>query len=100
VCSAATADPFKGDDMYPNLKLQIFKQGIRQNQMARELKLCESQLSKIINGYREPSDDERKLLAHYLNVEEGWLFERHENIQTSHSAFFSNLRAEKGNDCG
>ena len=42
--------------MYPNLKLQIFKSGIRQNQIAKDLKLCESQLSKIIHGYREPSE--------------------------------------------
>jgi transcriptional regulator with XRE-family HTH domain len=84
--------------MYPNLKLQIFKLGIRQNQMARELKFCESQLSKIINGYREPSDGERKLLADYLNVEEVWLFERHENIPTPHSVYFSTLRGEKSSD--
>ena len=49
--------------MYPNLKLQIFKSGIRQNQIAKDLKFCESQLSKIIHGYREPSADERHLLA-------------------------------------
>ncbi len=79
--------------MYPNLKLQIFKLGIRQNQIARELKFCESQLSKIINGYREPSDGERKLLASYLNVEEEWLFEQHENIPTPHSPFTTASRA-------
>jgi transcriptional regulator with XRE-family HTH domain len=81
--------------MYPNLKLQIFKLGIRQNQIARELKFCESQLSKIINGYREPSVGERKLLADYLNVEEDWLFEQHENIPSPHSAFFTTMRATK-----
>ena len=81
--------------MYPNLKLQIFKLGIRQNQIARELRLYESQLSKIINGYREPSEVERKLIANYLNVDEAWLFERHENIPTSHSVFLSSIDGEK-----
>jgi len=81
--------------MYPNLKLQIFKLGIRQNQIAKELKLCESQLSKIIHGYREPSADERKLLAGYLNVDELWLFERHENVPTPQSAMLSSMRGDK-----
>lgn len=78
--------------MYPNLKLQIFKLGIRQNQIARELEFCESQLSKIINGYREPSEGERKLLASYLNVDEEWLFEQHENIPNPHSSFAAAAR--------
>lgn len=81
--------------MYPNLKLQIFKLGIRQNQIAKELKFCESHLSKIIHGYREPSGDERKLLAAYLNVDELWLFERHENVPTPQSVTFSNMRGDK-----
>ena len=80
--------------MYPNLKLQIFKLGIRQNQIAKELKFCESQLSKIINGYREPSEGERKILAEFLNVEEAWLFERHENVPTP-GPFLSTVREMK-----
>jgi len=79
--------------MYPNLKLRIFTLGIRQNQMARELKICESQLSKIINGYREPSEAERALLSQYLAVEERWLFEQHENVLTPQSVLLSNARA-------
>ena len=81
--------------MYPNLKLQIFKAGIRQNQIAKDLKFCESQLSKIIHGYREPSAGERKLLAVYLNVDEEWLFERHENVPTPQSAMFASIRGDK-----
>jgi transcriptional regulator with XRE-family HTH domain len=81
--------------MYPNLKLQIFKLGIRQNQIARELKFCESQLSKIINGYREPSEGERKLLAGYLNVEEEWLFEQHDNIPAPHPGFVTAMRTNR-----
>jgi transcriptional regulator with XRE-family HTH domain len=83
--------------MYPNLKLRIFTLGIRQNQMARELKICESQLSKIINGYREPSEAERSLLSQYLAVEERWLFEQHENVLTPQSVLLSNVRGT-GND--
>ncbi len=81
--------------MYPNLKLQIFKLGIRQNQIAKDLKFCESQLSKIIHGYREPSAGERKLLAGYLNVDESWLFERHENVLTGQPAFLTAWRGDK-----
>jgi transcriptional regulator with XRE-family HTH domain len=62
--------------MYPNLKLQIFMLGIHQNHIARALGIDESVLSKIIHGYREPSDTQRKQLAGYLKVEESWLFER------------------------
>jgi transcriptional regulator with XRE-family HTH domain len=81
--------------MYPNLKLQIFKLGIRQNQIAKDLKLCESQLSKIIHGYREPSPDERKLLAGYLSVDESWLFERYENVPTAQSVMVASLRGDR-----
>ena len=61
--------------MYANVKLEIFRRGIRQRQLARELGICESLLSKIINGYRKPSEAERRMLAEYFNVDEAWLFE-------------------------
>jgi transcriptional regulator with XRE-family HTH domain len=62
--------------MYPNLKLEIFKKGIHQNQLSRAVGINEAVLSKIIRGYREPSADERTLLAGYLRADEKWLFER------------------------
>jgi transcriptional regulator with XRE-family HTH domain len=62
--------------MYANLKLQIFKLGIHQNYLAKEVGIADSVLSKIIHGYREPSAAERRLLADYLRVDENWLFER------------------------
>ena len=62
--------------MYPNLQLQIFKLGIHQNRIARELGIDESVLSKIIHGYREPSQVQRKQLSGFLEVEETWLFEK------------------------
>ncbi len=41
--------------MYSNLKLQIWKSGIRQNRLAKMLQMDETMLSRIVNGYREPS---------------------------------------------
>jgi transcriptional regulator with XRE-family HTH domain len=64
--------------MYPNLKLQLFRSSVRQNFLAREVGIDESILSKIIHGYREPSKEQRQLLANYLGVEESWLFEKFE----------------------
>jgi transcriptional regulator with XRE-family HTH domain len=64
--------------MYPNLKLQLFRSSVRQNFLAREVGIDESILSKIIHGYREPSQEQRRLLATYLGVEESWLFEKYE----------------------
>ena len=60
--------------MYPNLKMEIWLSGIRQNRLARELHVDETVLSKVINGYREPSRELRALLAQYFNKSEGWLF--------------------------
>jgi len=65
--------------MYPNLKLQIFKRGERQNHLARQMGISDAILSKIIHGYREPTDAERKVLAAYLEADENWLFERFES---------------------
>jgi transcriptional regulator with XRE-family HTH domain len=65
--------------MYPNLKLQVFRKGIHQYQLARALSLDQTVLSKIIRGYREPSEAQRKLLANYLQVSETWLFEEYQN---------------------
>ncbi len=64
--------------MYPNLKLEIFKRGLRQNHLARSVGIEESLLSKIIHGYREPTVVQRRSLAAYLVVEEAWLFEKYE----------------------
>ncbi|HZU42493.1 MAG TPA: helix-turn-helix transcriptional regulator [Terriglobales bacterium] len=61
--------------MYQNLKLQIWKSGIRQNRLARELKMDETVLSKIINGYRQPSTQLKARIAQYLRIDEAWLFQ-------------------------
>jgi len=64
--------------MYPNLKLQIFKRGVRQNHLARQIGISDPILSKIIHGYRLPTEAERKLLAACLEADENWLFEKFE----------------------
>jgi transcriptional regulator with XRE-family HTH domain len=65
--------------MYPNLKLAIFKSGMHQNRLARDTGINEVILSKIIHGHKNPSEQQRALLAGYLQADEGWLFERFEN---------------------
>lgn len=64
--------------MYPNLKIAIFKKGIHQNRLSKMLGINEANLSKIIHGYREPSQAQRRVLATYLEMDESWLFERFE----------------------
>jgi transcriptional regulator with XRE-family HTH domain len=62
--------------MYPNLKLQLFKTGTRQNRLAQSLGVDESILSKIVNGFREPSQELRARIAALLDSDEEWLFQR------------------------
>jgi len=64
--------------MYPNLKLQLWKAGLRQNRFAIMLGVDESMLSKILNGFREPSPTLRARIADLLHSDEQWLFERSE----------------------
>jgi transcriptional regulator with XRE-family HTH domain len=61
--------------MYPNVKLQLWRTGIRQNQFARKLGIDETLLSKIINGFREPNADMKKKIAVALQSDEAWLFQ-------------------------
>ena len=62
--------------MYPNLKLQLWKTGIRQNRLAKILGMDETMLSKIVNGFREPTPLFRDQIAGLLQSEADWLFER------------------------
>ncbi len=61
--------------MFPNLKLQIFRSGSHQNRLAKAVGIDETVLSKIIHGYRQPTTEQRKILAGYLAADEAWLFE-------------------------
>lgn len=61
--------------MFPNLKLQLWKVNIRQNRLARMLGMDEPALSRIVNGYREPSQELRASIAALLGSDPDWLFE-------------------------
>lgn len=61
--------------MYPNLKLQLWRSGIRQNRLAKMLGIDETILSKIVNGFREPNEQTRARIAALLGTDEQWLFE-------------------------
>lgn len=62
--------------IYPNLKLTIYKAGIRQNRLAKLVGIHEAYLSRIINGTREPGEELRRTIATALNADPEWLFER------------------------
>ena len=61
--------------MYPNLKLQLWRAGIRQNRLAQMLGIDQTLLSKIVNGFRTPDEKLRAKIATLLQSDEGWLFE-------------------------
>ncbi len=61
--------------MYPNLKLQMWRSGIRQNRLARILNLDETILSRIVNGFRKPCPEMKAKIAQALNTDQDWLFE-------------------------
>ena len=60
--------------MYPNLKLQLWRSGLRQNRLAQMIGIHESLLSKIVNGFREPDPQVRLRIAKILESDENWLF--------------------------
>jgi transcriptional regulator with XRE-family HTH domain len=60
--------------MYLNLKMQIWRSGIRQNRLAQLLGIDEALLSKIVNGYRMPKPETRSQIAKILQHDEAWLF--------------------------
>ena len=51
-----------------SMKMKILKSGNTQIQIARETKIQESKLSKIVNGHIEPTGDEKKRIAKALNT--------------------------------
>jgi len=66
--------------MYPNLKLQLFRTGIRQNRLAQMLGMDATMLSKIINGFREPPQPVRAKIAALLQSDAEWLFQASEPL--------------------
>lgn len=63
-------------DIYPNLKLKMYTSGIRQNRLARMLGIHEASLSRIMNGFREPTDAIRSQLCEILHAQPEWLFQK------------------------
>jgi transcriptional regulator with XRE-family HTH domain len=60
--------------MYPNLKLQLWKSGMRQNRLAQLVGIHETLLSKIVNGFRVPDSAVRSRIALVLRTDAEWLF--------------------------
>lgn len=60
--------------MYPNLKLQMWRTGLRQNRLAQMLDVDETFLSKIVNGFREPTGSLKARIATLLESDVTWLF--------------------------
>ena len=71
----ASSDRTEDYPLYPNLKLQIWRTGIRQNRLAQILDVDETTLSRIINGFRKPGDDIKAKVAAVLKSDQDWLFE-------------------------
>ncbi len=71
--------------MYPNLKMELWRTGIRQNSLARMLSVDESLLSRVLNGYRNPTPEMRSRIAALLKRDEQWLFERVEKLDVPES---------------
>ncbi|WP_164981296.1 helix-turn-helix domain-containing protein [Silvibacterium dinghuense] len=63
-------------DIYPNLKLRMYTSGVRQNRLAKMVGIDEAHLSKIVNGFREPSPDLRTQIAEILHCDPEWLFQK------------------------
>ena len=51
--------------MYMNLKMCLWQSGMRQNRLAQALHMDEALLSRIINGFREPTPDQRARIAEF-----------------------------------
>jgi transcriptional regulator with XRE-family HTH domain len=71
--------------VYLNLKMQIWRSGIRQNRLAQMLGIDEALLSKIVNGYRLPKPEMRSQIAKVLQHDEAWLFSTSEPAEVSSS---------------
>jgi hypothetical protein len=60
--------------MYPNLKLQLWRSGVRQNRLAQLVGIHETLLSRIVNGFRPAGPEIRSRIAATLKCDEAWLF--------------------------
>jgi transcriptional regulator with XRE-family HTH domain len=69
-----------------NLKSAIAVRGLRQVDLALELKIAPSILSEIVNGRRSADASLRARLAEILQANEDWLFARVIHIPAPKSA--------------
>lgn len=81
--------------IYPNLKLRIYTVGLRQNRLAQMIGIDEAYLSKIINGFREPSGNIRESIAEILNSDPDWLFQK---LQITPEGPFADQQEERRGD--
>jgi plasmid maintenance system antidote protein VapI len=63
----------------------LYTTGIRQNRLAKMLSIHEASLSRIMNGFREPTSDIRVHLAEILQSDPDWLFYK---MQTNDEVVF------------
>lgn len=56
------------------LKIAILESGLSQIEVAKAADMHESELSYLVNGHREPTDAQRKVLARILKRKPGKLF--------------------------
>lgn len=62
--------------LYPNLKLTMYRTGIRQNMLAKSVGINEAYLSRIMNGTRQPGPEVRAQIAQALRENAEWLFQQ------------------------
>jgi transcriptional regulator with XRE-family HTH domain len=73
--------PVQEESLYPNLKLQLWRSGIRQNWLAQRLGIDETVFSRMVNGFREPTQEVRAKIAELLSSEEEWLFDQRDRSE-------------------
>jgi transcriptional regulator with XRE-family HTH domain len=60
--------------MLLELRMEMLKRGIRQSRMAFDLGWDPAKLSRIVNGLKPPTADEREAIAAYVGLAEAELF--------------------------
>ena len=72
--------------MLVELKIAMLTKGIRQTQMAVELGWDPAKLSRIVHRTLEPTPQERRAIASYLDLPEAHLFAAHSRASKTNGA--------------